>query len=179
MAPTFERQMSVQMEWLESKELITARGFAEFRNKTLTLYQSRIRSLPFASDERCNYRHPEFAERGRWYGVCAGGVATGRGYGIIKNVSGAWIEFVGEASKGLAQGQGAMIVHRPGLGGNTYYEGQFQAGLPHGRVRLEVPGAQPQWREFLAGKDTGRASPGEAFSFRFNESAVSALMLNP
>ena len=39
MAPAFDRQMSVQMEWLESKELITARGFAEFRNKTLSLYQ--------------------------------------------------------------------------------------------------------------------------------------------
>jgi hypothetical protein len=33
MAPEIDQQTSVQLEWMESKEKITARGFAEFRDK--------------------------------------------------------------------------------------------------------------------------------------------------
>ncbi|HEY5775748.1 MAG TPA: hypothetical protein VIS57_06665, partial [Xanthomonadales bacterium] len=60
MAPAFDRQMSVQMEWLESKEVITARGFAEFRNKTLSLYQSRVRSMQVSANEQCHFKYPGF-----------------------------------------------------------------------------------------------------------------------
>ncbi len=59
-APALERQISVQMEWLESKERISAMGFAEFRNKTLTLYQARIRSLQRTYDDNCVFNHPGF-----------------------------------------------------------------------------------------------------------------------
>jgi len=73
MAPAFDRQMSVQMEWLESKEVITARGFAEFRNKTLSLYQSRVRSMQVSANEQCLFEHPGSGQSGRWYGMCENG----------------------------------------------------------------------------------------------------------
>ena len=44
MAPAINRQVMVQVEWLQSREDITARDFSEFRNKTLALYQSSVRS---------------------------------------------------------------------------------------------------------------------------------------
>ena len=57
-APALERQISVQMEWLESKERISAMGFAEFRNKTLTLYQARVRSLEQSIRRQLYFRPP-------------------------------------------------------------------------------------------------------------------------
>ena len=94
-APALERQMSVQMEWLESKEKITAMGFAEFRNKTLSLYQARIRSLQADVTDRCVFKHPSFSKPGRWYGGCSGGLASERGYGVVADNSGGYVEFLG------------------------------------------------------------------------------------
>lgn len=179
MAPTFERQMSVQAEWLESKELITARGFAEFRNKTLTLYQSRVRSLAVESDDQCRFAHPLTTERGRWYGACRLGRATGRGYGVVEDSGGASIEYVGEAQDGLAAGKGAMIVRRNALDGASYFEGEFADGVPNGLVRVESPGQNPRWRRFLAGEDVGRGDPGERGSFGFAGVNASVEVLNP
>ena len=179
MAPTFERQMSVQMEWLESKELITARGFAEFRNKTLTLYQSRVRSLPFDTQQRCVFRHPDFDVRGRWYGECEGGSASGAGYGVIKETGLGAVEYVGDTENGRANGQGAMIVQSGDRQALIYFEGEFSDGLPHGSVRVEQVGNAPQWRQYANGADTGRGEPGELYSFRFSDSMSSAELLNP
>lgn len=179
MAPTFERQMSVQAEWLESKELITARGFAEFRNKTLTLYQSRVRSLAVDGSERCRFAHPEFSERGRWYGACRAGRAVGRGYGVIATGPDGSVEYVGEANGGLASGSGAMIVRRSGLAGTEYFEGSFQDGVPDGLVRVETPGQAARWRRFAAGIDTGRGAPGALSSFGFVGGGSAAQVLNP
>lgn len=179
MAPTFERQMSVQAEWLESKELITARGFAEFRNKTLTLYQSRVRSLAVSGSSRCQFRHPGLAERGRWYGQCRAGLATGRGYGVVGQADGEVVEYVGEAEEGRANGTGAMIVRRAGAVGSTYYEGRFLDGLPNGQVRVEAPGDAPRWRNFAAGRDEGRAEPGDRNSFGFVGDSTVTRVLNP
>lgn len=163
MAPAFERQMSVQMEWLESKEVITARGFAEFRNKTLSLYQSRVRSMQISADRRCRFSHPGFGPSGRWYGVCADGVASGRGYGLVMNERGDTVEFIGDARKGLASGHGGMIIQRNGQMGATYYEGSFKNGLPDGVVRVEKAGESPKLRQFKAGTDVGK---GRAASLR-------------
>ncbi len=126
MAPAFDRQMSVQMEWLESKEVITARGFAEFRNKTLSLYQSRVRSMQVSASDHCLFEYPGFGRNGRWYGVCENGAASGRGYGLIMNDRGDTVEFIGDAQKGLASGAGGMIIQRRGQVGASYYEGGFQ-----------------------------------------------------
>ena len=155
-APALERQISVQMEWLESKERITALGFAEFRNKTLTLYQARIRSLDTNIDEECVFRHPSIAEQGRWYGSCLGGLAANRGYGVVRDSSGGYVEFLGNAKAGLASGAGGMIVRKSSAIGAIYQEGTFHEGLPDGIVRVEVPGRKPQVREFRAGSDVGK-----------------------
>lgn len=178
MAPTFERQTSVQTEWLESKELITARGFAEFRNKTLTLYQSRVRSLTVERPERCRFRHPDHSVRGRWYGACRAGEASGQGYGVIATQNGESVEYVGEAREGFADGAGAMIV-RDGGSGATYFEGRFLRGLPDGTVRVEAPGEAPRWRRFAAGADQGRGEPGARASFGFNGASSATRVLNP
>ena len=160
-APALERQISVQMEWLESKERISALGFAEFRNKTLTLYQARIRSLTGVFEDDCQFEHPGFAETGRWYGSCRGGRGHGRGYGVIENAAGDSVEYLGEAEHGLASGTGGLILkRREGLGA-SYIEGGFAAGRPHGVVRVEEPGRRPRVREFSNGKDVGSASENE------------------
>lgn len=179
MAPTFERQMSVQTEWLESKELITARGFAEFRNKTLTLYQSRVRALTVGGSNRCLFRHAEVSARGRWYGDCEAGEATGLGYGVLVDAGGTAVEYVGEAVDGRAEGAGAMILRTPGSTGATYYEGRFLAGLPDGPVRVEAPGSAPRWRRYAAGTDQGRGEPGARTGFGFTGGGAEAQVLNP
>ena len=155
-APALERQISVQMEWLESKERITAIGFAEFRNKTLTLYQARIRSLEAVADGKCVFMHPSIAQEGRWYGGCRGGLASERGYGVVRDDSGNYVEFLGTAKAGLASGTGGMIVRKSNQIGTVYHEGTFREGLPDGVVRVEEPGAKPRIREFRAGLDVGK-----------------------
>ncbi len=153
MAHAAERQMAVQMEWLESKELITARGFAEFRNKTLTLYQSRVRSLAVGTGDNCRFRHPDFPASGAWIGACEEGLATGSGYGLIRDGDSAVVEYLGQSTAGLASGQGAMILRREAP---AFYQGDFGRGRPHGIVRVERPGAEPRLRRFNEGDDVGR-----------------------
>jgi hypothetical protein len=154
-APALERQISVQMEWMESKERISAMGFAEFRNKTLTLYQARIRSLETRFADDCLFRHPAFTVAGRWYGGCRDGRADGRGYGVIVDGAGNTVEFLGQARAGLAEGVGGMIARYPNQTGAFYFEGTFRGGIPDGVLRVEEPGGKPRVREFRAGKDTG------------------------
>jgi hypothetical protein len=177
MAPAFDRQMSVQMEWLESKEVITARGFAEFRNKTLSLYQSRVRSMQVSVDQQCRFSHPGFGQMGRWYGVCDNGVATGRGYGLIMNERGDSVEFIGDAHDGMASGSGGMIIQRKGQVGATYYEGGFKNGLPDGVVRVENAGELPKLRMYEAGRDVGKGNAADLqnLSFALNSSIDAAV----
>jgi hypothetical protein len=179
MAPTFDRQMSVQMEWLESKELITARGFGEFRNKTLSLYQARVRSMTVGADRHCEFNHPEFRQTGRWYGTCNDGMATGRGYGLVGNDRGDGIEFLGYAEMGMASGSGGMIKKSRGKLGATYYEGTFSKGVPNGIVRVEKPGASPELRQFRGGADVGKGNARELQRLSFTSSSASARQLNP
>lgn len=178
MAPAFDRQMSVQMEWLESKEVITARGFAEFRNKTLSLYQSRVRSMQVSTGQQCKFSHPGFGQTGRWYGVCADGLGTGRGYGLIMNEGGDSIEFIGETENGVAQGSGAMIIQRKGQLGASYFEGGFKKGLPDGVVRVETVGQQPKLRQYKNGTDIGKGSGSllKTLSFASSSNAVGQLV---
>ena len=159
MAPAFDRQMAVQMEWLESKEVITARGFAEFRNKTLSLYQSRVRSMQVDVPVQCQFSHPGFKRTGRWFGSCADGEASGRGYGLVMDDNGDTLEYLGDAKKGLANGSGAMILQRSGQLGAVYYEGGFKKGRPDGVVRIEMAGQPTRLREFKDGVDIGRGNP--------------------
>lgn len=179
MAPAFERQMSVQMEWLESKEVITARGFAEFRNKTLSLYQSRVRLLQVNADDRCEFRHPDLPGIGRWYGLCEQGLAQGRGYGLVVGPRGDAVEYVGEARRGLAEGNGAMIRRFGGRPGDLYLEGSFSAGQPDGVVRIQAAGEPERLREFRSGRDVGRGDPGQLRPFSFAATGSSSAMLNP
>ena len=158
MAPELERQINVQVEWLESKEKITARGFAEFRDKTTALYQSRVRSLNTTADDRCVFRHPSIATPGRWYGGCHDGLAAGRGYGLVGEGAGASVEYLGDAKDGLASGTGGMIVRQAGQASPAYYEGQFRNGQPDGIVMFQEAGSQPRILQFKAGVETGKAS---------------------
>jgi hypothetical protein len=160
-APALERQISVQMEWLESKERISAMGFAEFRNKTLTLYQARIRSLQGQFEDDCVFRHPEFRVDGRWYGSCRDGLAHERGYGVISDGNGNSIEYLGTAALGRPSGTGGMITRNGGLSGAYYLEGQFRDGLPDGVLLVEEPGRKPRVRQYRAGKDVGGAAAAE------------------
>jgi len=157
-APALERQISVQMEWLESKEKITAIGFAEFRNKTLSLYQARIRSLEADVTDRCVFKHPSFSEPGRWYGGCRDGLASERGYGVVRDSSGNYVEYLGTAQNGMASGTGGMIVRTAKRIGVIYYEGSFSNGLPDGIVKIEEPGRKSRIREFRAGLDVGKGN---------------------
>ncbi|MEE8340436.1 MAG: hypothetical protein V3R56_09845 [Xanthomonadales bacterium] len=166
-APALDRQMSVQMEWLESKEKITAIGFAEFRNKTLSLYQARVRSLQTDFTDRCGFKHPSFSGAGRWYGSCRGGQASERGYGVVGDSSGSYVEYLGTAHNGLASGTGGMIVRSAKKLGVTYYEGSFSQGLPDGTVKIEEPGRRPRVREFRAGVDVGKGNASELQSLVF------------
>jgi len=179
MAPAFDRQMSVQMEWLESKEVITAKGFAEFRNKTLSLYQARVRSMQVDSADHCRFKHPALGTSGRWYGLCDHGLATGRGYGVVTDGQGDSVEYLGDARKGLAHGTGGMIVRRRGQLSAAYYEGAFRNGKPDGEVRVEKGGSPPQLRRFKAGVDTGRGNPGQFLGLGFKSSSVQVQVLNP
>jgi hypothetical protein len=166
-APALERQISVQMEWLESKERISAMGFAEFRNKTLTLYQARIRSLQaeFATD--CQFRHPAFAANGRWYGGCREGRGQGRGYGVIVAGPGASVEYLGSAADGLPHGTGGLIARYRNETGAYYFEGGFVRGQPDGVLRIEEPGRKPRSREFRAGKDVGSGAMEQVARLEF------------
>ncbi len=155
LAPALERQISVQMEWLESKERISALGFAEFRNKTLTLYQARIRSLEHRYDDNCVFNHPGFTISGRWFGSCRDGLAQDRGYGVIMDGAGNTLEYLGTAAAGMPSGTGAMIARYARETGAFYFEGTFDRGLPNGVLMIEEPGGRPRVREFRAGKDVG------------------------
>lgn len=166
-APALERQISVQMEWLESKERITAIGFAEFRSKTLTLYQARVRSLETSINGECVFRHPSVNGEGRWYGDCENGLATRRGYGVVQDSSGNYVEFLGLARDGMASGTGGMIMRRTNQIGAVYHEGSFIRGLPDGIVRVEEPGKKPRIREFRAGTDVGRGDESQLMLLEF------------
>ncbi len=166
-APALERQISVQMEWLESKERISAQGFAEFRNKTLTLYQARIRSFKGDFDDDCIFTHPGFRTKGRWYGSCRDGMADERGYGVIRDDSGNSVEYLGTATRGAPSGTGGMIARYRNETGAFYFEGTFINGLPEGVVLLEEPGRKPRVREFRAGKDVGSGAVSELRSLEF------------
>jgi hypothetical protein len=160
MAPAFERQMSVQVEWLESREIITAQGFAEFRNKTLSLYQSRIRSIGVPVRDECTFRSAELDATGRWYGQCRDGLAGGEGYGLAITTEGASVEYLGQAADGQPEGIGAMLIRKPEVVGGRYLEGRFHGGVPDGLVRLIQVDAPARVREFKAGNDVGRGNEG-------------------
>jgi len=166
-APALERQISVQMEWLESKERISAMGFAEFRNKTLTLYQSRVRSLEQQYDDDCIFDYPGYNESGRWYGSCRRGFAHDRGYGVIRDEAGNSLEYLGSAAGGMPSGTGGMITRNSGEVGALYFEGSFKQGLPNGVVQVEAPGVRPRIREFRAGKDVGSGAADKLKSLTF------------
>jgi hypothetical protein len=166
-APALERQISVQMEWMESKERITAVGFAEFRNKTLTLYQSRIRSLEEQFADDCLFRHPGFSVSGRWYGGCREGLAAGRGYGVIMDEAGNSVEYLGDARDGLAEGTGGLIARYGNQSGAFYFEGSFARGLPEGVLLVEEPGRKARTREFRAGRDLGNGADGDVARLAF------------
>jgi len=72
MAPELDQQIDVQLEWMESRERITARGYAELRDKTTALYQSRVRSLDTRADRQCRFLHRGLAATGRWFAANRG-----------------------------------------------------------------------------------------------------------
>ena len=167
MAPAINRQVMVQVEWVQSRENITARDLAEFRDKTLALYQSSVRSAsPHTFNPACQFRHPSLEQSGRWFGLCRDGLGFSSGYGLIVSEQGQVVEYVGTAESGLASGTGAMILRSPGEIGAVYYEGDFKHGLPDGVVLVAKPGRKPRVRQFRDGADAGHA---DADQMRFLE----------
>ena len=167
MAPAIDRQVSVQFEWLESREEITARKFSEFRDKTLALYQGSVRGINHAFDPQCQFFHPALEASGRWFGGCLGGLASDSGYGLIIDQNGDTIEYVGSAESGRASGTGAMIYRSPREIGAIYYDGSFSEGLPDGVLQVEEPGRKPRIRKFRAGIDKGAADPEDLQRLNF------------
>jgi hypothetical protein len=168
MAPALAEQVTVQVDLLEGQQEITARNHEELRTQTLALYQEAARSMTVDIETDCTFRHPEASTQGRWYGACFNGLATGRGYGVVRDDAGRSIEFIGQAAHGAAQGRGAMIVHSPELLGAVFLQGDFAAGKPHGVVRVETPGKAPQLRRFELGVDKGRAPDDAEVQLEFN-----------
>ena len=166
MAPAIDRQVTVQVEWLESREEITARDFSGFREQTLALYQRSVRGLDRAAAERCAFRDGFVEFSGRWFGPCEQGEATGSGYGLIAD-QGRIVEYVGEARSGFADGPGAMIVHAAGSTGAIFFEGDFRQGKPDGVIRVEEPGRKARVRRFQEGRDAGAASAEDLRRVRF------------
>jgi hypothetical protein len=167
LAPAIDNQVTVQVEWLESRESISARDFGEFRQKTLALYQSSVRSVGVGSDPACVIRHPALQADGRWVGICRDGLAEGNGYGVVLDERGYIMEYLGAARAGLPDGDGAMLFDAPADRGAMYYEGSFRRGLPHGVVRVEKPGREPRVRTYRDGNDRGAADADELREIRF------------
>lgn len=167
MAPAITEQVTVQVRLAEGSEEISARDYAEFREQTMALYQSRVRSLAVEIQTDCNFRHPEASSQGRWFGGCVNGLATGRGYGVIRTDDARQIEYVGEARSGTASGTGAMIIHNPTTSGATFFDGSFRDGRPDGTVRVVMPGEYPAWRRYDNGQDRGRADETDWQPYRF------------
>lgn len=167
MAPAINRQVSVQLEWLESREQITARDFDDFRRQTMALYQSSVRSIQQEYDPDCRFLHPAADFPGRWYGGCFAGMGTGRGYGLIMDEDGETVEYLGSVESGYASGTGAMIYRSPKELGAIYYEGEFREGLPDGVVKIEEPGRKPSVRRFQAGVERGSADPEDLERIQF------------
>jgi len=167
MAPAINRQVSIQVEWLESRQEITASDFSEFRQHTLSLYQSSVRSMAHVFDPACEFRHPSTDQAGRWFGMCRDGLGASSGYGLIIGDDGSSVEFIGFAAKGLATGTGAMIVRTAGEHGAVYYEGSFSSGQPDGVVLVEEPGRKPRVRTFRAGRDRGAADADQLEHVQF------------
>jgi hypothetical protein len=168
MAPAINRQVMVQIEWLESTKEISARDFAEFRNKTLALYQDSVRSVAsHVFDPACEFRHPDLEQAGRWFGLCKDGLGISSGYGLIMDGEGNLVEFVGSADEGLASGTGAMILNTTAQTGATFYQGSFSKGLPDGVVRIEQPRRKPRVRRYRDGDDAGTADAAELQLLQF------------
>lgn len=167
MAPAIDRQVTVQVEWLQSREQITARNFTEFRAKTLALYQRSVRSLQSEPKPGCVFRHPALDTDGRWYGACADGLAEGSGYGVVAGTDGYLLEYAGVARAGLADGSGAMIFRSPADTAPVFFEGGFREGLPDGVVRIEKAGSKPRVRRFDRGSERGSADADELQRLRF------------
>ncbi|MEM1412582.1 MAG: hypothetical protein AAGH19_09510, partial [Pseudomonadota bacterium] len=167
MAPAITEQITVQVRLAEGTVEIAARDYEAFRQQTLALYQSRARSLTVDIQTDCTFRHPDASTQGRWYGDCVNGLATGRGYGVVRTDDGRSVEFVGEARGGTANGSGAMIVHDPGLLGATWFEGGFEQGLPHGQVMVGLAGQESVLRRYKNGIDAGRGDENAWQPFTF------------
>jgi outer membrane murein-binding lipoprotein Lpp len=167
MAPAIDRQVTVQVEWLESTEEITARNFEEFRSHTLALYQRSVRSVDSETGLGCAFLHPDMDQAGRWFGPCEAGLAAGGGYGLLIEDQGQTLEYVGAAQSGLAEGVGAMIFRSPAEIGAVSFEGSFHRGLPDGVVRLEEPGRKSRVRMFRAGRNAGPASADDLQRIQF------------
>lgn len=167
MAPAINRQVAVQVEWMQSSETITARDFSEFRDKTLALYQQRVRGIGGSAPGPCTFGHPALDAAGTWFGPCREGFAAGSGFGLAVDGEGNTVEYLGSAEAGVAAGRGAMIFRSPGQTGAVYYEGEFMAGRPHGVVRVEQPGRKPRLRIFREGVDRGAADDDQWQPVRF------------
>jgi hypothetical protein len=117
-----------------------------------------VRGIDAGPAVECAFLHPALDQPGRWFGGCEAGLAAGPGYGLLMEADGPAIEYVGAARAGLAEGDGAMILHTPSETGAVYFEGAFSGGVPDGVVQVEEPGRKSRVRTFRAGRDAGAAA---------------------
>lgn len=157
MAPALDQQVSVQVDLIEGSEEITAASHEEFEAQLMAIYQRSASNISSPPPQKCAFRSPNFTAMGVWHGVCVNGMAQGRGYGTLVEAGVGALRYVGEASSGMANGSGFMVVFDPTFRGGVTYEGSFASGLPNGPIRFSVPGSASKIRNFAMGEDVGRA----------------------
>ncbi|MEM7570696.1 MAG: hypothetical protein AAF337_12955, partial [Pseudomonadota bacterium] len=159
-APSLTTSQEVTVELVEGTEQITAANYPELREKMLTLYRTRLRSMDYSAVP-CTFSSPGVTTLGTWYGPCGEGQASGNGYGSIDLGEAGKIEYFGEAQDGFAAGTGYLILTQQD-GRTTSYEGTFLAGQPHGAVEKTETGKAPKSGVYENGQRIGRLPSGVA-----------------
>lgn len=173
-APSLNQSSEVTVDLLEGSEEITAANYPELREKMLSLYSRRMRSLG-VSAVPCTFSAPDVTSIGTWYGPCANGVATGNGYGVITTEGAAQsVEYFGEAEGGYASGTGYLIMSGGAGAASVAYEGGFLAGRPHGVVTMTSTGKSAKSGVYENGKRTGRAPKDQPLPQVFSANEANA-----
>lgn len=164
--PALEQQTAVQVSLIDSNETITAIRFDDLKDKLKTLYLEKQRSLDVVASN-CAFSG-DGASSGTWMGVCDGGSGNGPGVGVIQKADGTAMEYFGNASGGIANGAGYMIVHEPT--GSYSLEGNFSGGKAEGVMRVSKAGKPDQMRTYSNGQDVGGASSNSVIASPFSGS---------
>lgn len=174
-APSLNESSEVTVDLLEGSEAITAANYPELRDKMLSLYSRRMRSMG-VSAVPCTFSAPDVTSIGTWYGPCEGGAASGNGYGVITADGAAQsVEYYGEAAGGYASGKGYLIRSGGAGAASVSYEGGFLAGRPHGIVTMSSTGKAEKSAVYENGKRIGRVPKDQPLPQVFSSNQQTAV----